>query len=83
MGTGLRPRKASRVTPVDFITDRYQSQILRYTIVFLLQVIPYLIYLAAQVMAIKVSRVLWVSARLWKKWYLAYAAIIVAGTFPQ
>lgn len=55
-GTGLRLRKASLIrnhqSPVDFITDRYQSQVLRYTIVFL-QVLPTLIYLAAQVIAIK------------------------------
>jgi Na+/proline symporter len=55
-GTGLRLRKASIIrnhqSPVDFITDRYQSQLLRYTIVFL-QVLPTLIYLAAQVIAIK------------------------------
>jgi Na+/proline symporter len=55
-GTGLRLRKASMIrnhqSPVDFITDRYQSQLLRYTIVFL-QVLPTLIYLAAQVIAIK------------------------------
>jgi len=58
MGTGLRLRKTSLVrnhqSPVDFITDRYQCQILRYTVLFL-QVIPSLIYLAAQVIAIKVS----------------------------
>ena len=38
-GTSLRLRKASNIrnhqTPVDFITDRYQSQLLRYTIVSL------------------------------------------------
>jgi Na+/proline symporter len=55
-GTGLRLRKASMLrnhqSPVDFITDRYQSQLLRYTIVFL-QVLPTIIYLAAQVIAIK------------------------------
>lgn len=55
-GTGLRLRKASLIrnhqSPVDFITDRYQSQLLRYTVVFL-QVLPTLIYLAAQVIAIK------------------------------
>ena len=55
-GTGLRLRKASLLrnhqSPVDFITDRYQSQLLRYTVVFL-QVLPTVIYLAAQVIAIK------------------------------
>jgi Na+/proline symporter len=55
-GTGLRLRKSSLLrnhqSPVDFITDRYQSQLLRYTVVFL-QVLPTLIYLAAQVIAIK------------------------------
>jgi Na+/proline symporter len=55
-GTGLRLRKSSMLrnhqSPVDFITDRYQSQMLRYTIVFL-QVLPAIIYLAAQVIAIK------------------------------
>ena len=47
-GTGLRLRKLSMVrnhaSPVDFITDRFQSQILRYTVVFL-QVVPALFYL--------------------------------------
>lgn len=56
VGTGLRLRKTSIIrnhqSPVDFITDRFQSQMLRYTIVFL-QVIPTVIYLAAQVVAIK------------------------------
>jgi Na+/proline symporter len=55
-GTGLRLRKSSMLrnhqSPVDFITDRYPSQIMRYTIVFL-QVLPTIIYLAAQVIAIK------------------------------
>ena len=53
---GLRMRKASVVrnhsSPSDFITDRYQSNCLRYTIVFL-QTIPSLFYLVAQVVAIK------------------------------
>lgn len=55
-GTGLRLRKAALVrnhkTPVDFITDRFQSQVLRYTILFL-QVIPALIYITAQVVALR------------------------------
>ena len=57
-GTALRLRKASNIrnhqTPVDFITDRYQSQLLRYTIVFL-QVLPAIIFLSAQVAALKNS----------------------------
>jgi Na+/proline symporter len=57
MGTGPRMRKTSMVrnhqSPTDFITDRYQCQILRYTILFV-QVVPSIIYLAAQVIAIKV-----------------------------
>jgi SSS family solute:Na+ symporter len=56
MGTSLRLRKASILrnhqSPVDFITDRYQSQLLRYTIAFC-QIVPTVIYLAAQVIAIK------------------------------
>ncbi|KAL7506888.1 hypothetical protein ACHAXN_004100 [Cyclotella atomus] len=55
-GTGIRLRKASNIrnhqSPVDFISDRFQSQFLRYTIV-ILQVVPAVIYLAAQVAAIK------------------------------
>jgi Na+/proline symporter len=55
-GTGLRLRKAALVrnhkTPVDFITDRFQSQLLRYTVLFL-QVVPALIYITAQVVALK------------------------------
>lgn len=55
-GTGLRLRKASMVrnhqSPVDMITDRYQSQYLRFTIVAI-QVMTSLIYLAAQVIALK------------------------------
>ena len=42
----------SHQSPCDFITDRYQSQILRYTVVFF-QVFPALVYLTAQVIAIK------------------------------
>lgn len=57
-GTGLRLRKASILrnhqSPVDFITDRYQSQVLRYT-VLVLQLFPSIIYLAAQVVAIQVT----------------------------
>ena len=52
----MRLRKASMVrnhqSPVDLITDRYQSQLLRYTIVAI-QVITSVIYLAAQVIALK------------------------------
>ena len=55
-GTGLRLRKASMVrnhqSPVDMITDRYQSQYLRFTIVAI-QVMTSVIYLAAQVIALK------------------------------
>jgi solute:Na+ symporter, SSS family len=39
-------------SPVDFITDRYQSQILRYTTT-LLMIVPTLIYLSAQLAAIR------------------------------
>ena len=56
MGTGFRLRKAgvlrNHSTPVDFITDRYQSQVLRYTIV-ILQLLPTIIYLAVQVISIQ------------------------------
>jgi Na+/proline symporter len=56
IGTSFRLRKVSQYrnhqSPVDFITDRFQSQLLRYTIVFL-QVVTSVIYLAAQVIAIK------------------------------
>jgi sodium/proline symporter len=55
-GTGFRLRKCSLMrnhqSPVDFITDRFRSQVLRYTIV-LLQFAPSLIYLSAQVISIK------------------------------
>ena len=55
-GTGLRMRRCSverdHQSPVDFITDRFQSQLLRYTITSL-QILPALVYLAAQVIAIK------------------------------
>lgn len=54
--TGMRLRKASLVrnhsTPVDFITDRFRSQILRYT-VLIIQVLASLVYLAAQVNALQ------------------------------
>lgn len=54
-GTGLRLRKASLVrnhqSPVDIITDRFGSQILRYTIVTL-QVVPEMLYLVVQLSAI-------------------------------
>ena len=56
IGTGVRLRKASVVrnhqTPVDFITDRFRSHLLRYSIVTI-QVLASLIYLAAQVNALK------------------------------
>ena len=56
MGTGYRLRKAgaegNHSSPVDFITDRYQSQILRYTVVFL-QILPTLLYLAVHIIAIR------------------------------
>lgn len=58
IGTGFRLRKVSQFrnhqSPADFITDRFQSQLLRYTIVFL-QVLTSIIYLAAQVIALKVT----------------------------
>jgi sodium/proline symporter len=58
VGTGLRLRKAAVVrnhkTPLDFITDRFQSQILRYT-VLLLQVTPSMFYITAQVVALKAT----------------------------
>jgi solute:Na+ symporter, SSS family len=54
--TGLRLRKTSTYrnhqSPIDFVTDRYQSQILRY-IMLCLQVWPTIVYLSAQVIAIK------------------------------
>lgn len=54
--TGLRLRKASNVrnhqTPIDFVTDRYQSQVLRYVVAGL-QVITSLIYVSAQVIALR------------------------------
>lgn len=55
-GTGLRLLRTSQLrnhqSPADFITDRHQSQLLRYMVVFL-QVVPTLIYLSAQVVSIK------------------------------
>jgi sodium/proline symporter len=57
-GTGLRLRKAALVrnhsTPVDFVTDRFQSQVLRYTVLFL-QVVPAVFYIMAQVVALKTT----------------------------
>ena len=54
----LRLRKAALVrnhkTPVDFVTDRFQSQILRYTIL-VLQIVPSLFYTTAQVIALKAT----------------------------
>ena len=54
--TGVRLRKASLVrnysTSVDFITDRFRSQLLRYTICSI-QVVGSIIYVAAQVTALK------------------------------
>lgn len=41
-------------SPADFVTDRFQSQVLRYTLV-LLQVTPTLIFLATQIIAIKLA----------------------------
>lgn len=56
VGTGLRLRKASLIrnhqSPVDFITDRYQSQILRYAVATM-QIITSTIYVSAQVVALK------------------------------
>lgn len=50
--TGVRLRKASLVrnhhTPLDFVTDRYRSQLLRYTI-FTIQILASFVYLSAQV----------------------------------
>mmetsp|Transcript_6592 Transcript_6592/g.18409 ORF Transcript_6592/g.18409 Transcript_6592/m.18409 type:complete len:644 (+) Transcript_6592:3-1934(+) len=57
-GTGARLRKASLVrnhqSPTDFITDRFRSQILRYTAVTL-QIFPSIIYLTAQCTAIRTT----------------------------
>ena len=56
MGTGFRLRKVSQFrnhqSPADFVTDRFQSQVLRYTVVSL-QVLTSIIYLAAQVIALR------------------------------
>lgn len=58
VGTGIRLRKVAEVrrhqTPSDFITDRFQCQILRYVVVAL-QILPTVIYLAAQVESLKSS----------------------------
>ncbi|KAL7550076.1 hypothetical protein ACHAWF_013311 [Thalassiosira exigua] len=57
-GAGLRMRKASLVrnhqSPVDFVTDRFRSQVLRYTVVFH-QVLPEILYLVVQLSSIKQS----------------------------
>jgi hypothetical protein len=54
--TGVRLRKASLVrnhhTPLDFVTDRYRSQLLRYTI-FTIQVLASFVYLSAQVTSLQ------------------------------
>lgn len=54
--TGLRLRRASELrnhqSPVDFITDRFQSQYCRWSII-LLQLVPTGIFLAGQIVAIK------------------------------
>ena len=56
MAVGPRMRKASLVrnhqSPCDLVTDRYRSQILRYT-VFCLQLLASWLYLCAQLVAIK------------------------------
>ena len=56
MCTGVRLRKASLVrnysTAVDFITDRFRSQFLRYTILTI-QIMGSIIYVAAQVNALQ------------------------------
>jgi len=58
VGTGIRLRKVAEVrrhqTPSDFITDRFQCQILRYVVVAL-QILPTVIYLAAQVVSLQSS----------------------------
>jgi sodium/proline symporter len=55
---GLRLRRAATIrahtSPSDFITDRYQSQLLRYTIVSL-QLVPAVFYLAAQVTSLQTT----------------------------
>ena len=52
----MRLRKASLVrnhaTPVDFINDRFRSQLLRYTVLSI-QVLASIVYLAAQVNALQ------------------------------
>lgn len=56
--TGLRLRRASEIrnhqSPVDFITDRFQSQYCR-TSIILLQLGPTAIFLAGQIVAIKLA----------------------------
>jgi Na+/proline symporter len=58
VGTGLRLRKASLIrnhqSPTDFITDRYQSQVLRYTVA-IMQAVTSVIYVSAQVVALRTS----------------------------
>jgi Na+/proline symporter len=58
IGTGMRLRKASLIrnhqSPVDFISDRFQCNYLRYTIVFI-QTLSCVLYLSAQVVALKVT----------------------------
>jgi len=55
LGTQPRMRRASLVrhhqSPCDFITDRFRSQLLRYTILFLM-LCPSIIYLAAQLISL-------------------------------
>lgn len=55
-GTVLRLRKVALVrnhkTSVDFVTDRFQSQVLRGTMI-VLQIVPSLFYATAQVVALK------------------------------
>lgn len=57
-GTGIRLRRTAQLrnhqSPVDFVTDRYQSQVLRY-VIFLLQLMPTVIYLSVQVYSIKTT----------------------------
>lgn len=58
VGTGFRLKKAgsfrNHSTPVDFITDRFQSQILRYIIVTI-QSLGSIMYLAVQVSSMKAT----------------------------
>jgi sodium/proline symporter len=56
IGTGVRLRKVSIVrnhqTSVDFLTDRYRSQVLRFSI-FTIQIVASIVYLAAQVNSLR------------------------------